>query len=146
MMLPTEWSHHFYNRMSPNRFGPNPYGGRPPSRGNQIQQMIQQFSNNPQALAAKSVGGLSKTLNNVQQVLNVVQSATPIVQQYGPMVKNLPAMYRMMKAFSQIEDDTVGKNSVENDHGSKHEFIDQETINEQEEVHSTRESTPRLYI
>ncbi|HLQ98514.1 MAG TPA: VrrA/YqfQ family protein [Candidatus Dormibacteraeota bacterium] len=116
---------------------------------NGVQQFFKNLSNRNSSigtLATKGLGDISKTLSNVDQVIKVVKSATPIVQEYGPMVKNLPAMYRMIKAFSQIEDDTVGKNSVENDHGSKHEFIDQETINEQEEVHSTRESTPRLYI
>ena len=57
------------------------------------------------AIAQKSVGNLNKTLGNVQQVAKVVQSATPIIQEYGPLVKNLPAMYRMMKAINQIEDD-----------------------------------------
>ncbi|WP_368651916.1 VrrA/YqfQ family protein [Ornithinibacillus sp. 4-3] len=54
-------------------------------------------------LINKGVGGLSKSLGNIQQVLQVVDSATPLVQQYGPLVKNLPAMYRMMKAFKNID-------------------------------------------
>lgn len=70
-----------------------------------------QSQNSLTSIASKGVGGLSKTLENVQQVLRVIESATPIVQQYGPMIKNLPAMYRMMKAFKDInleeEDDTV---------------------------------------
>lgn len=120
-----------------------------PTNTNGVQQFFKNLSNRNSSigtLATKGLSDISKTLSNVDQVIKVVQSATPIVQEYGPMVKNLPAMYRMVKAFSQIEDDTDGKNSVPNDHVSKHEFTDQETTNEQEEVHSTGESTPRLYI
>ncbi|GFZ76371.1 hypothetical protein GCM10010978_17600 [Compostibacillus humi] len=54
-------------------------------------------------IADKGITGLSKTLTNVQQILNVVQTTAPIIQEYGPMVKNLPAMYRMMKAFKEIQ-------------------------------------------
>src|SRR5690625_4446351 len=103
------------------------------TNSNGVQQFFKNLSNRNSyigTLATKGLGDISKTLSNVDQVIKVVKSATPIVQEYGPMVKNLPAMYRMVKAFSQIEDDTDEKKPVQNDHVSKHEFIDQEITNE----------------
>lgn len=86
----------------------------PPSREinkpkSNIQQMIQKFSSpgSVTSLTNRGVNGLSKTLTNVEQVLKVVQSAAPIVQEYGPMVKNLPAMYRMMKAIKDMDNENI---------------------------------------
>lgn len=78
----------------------------PPTPGG-IQGLIQNFSNTGSltSMANKGINGLSKTLGNVQQIIRVVHSAAPVIQQYGPMVKNLPAMYRMMKAMKDINDD-----------------------------------------
>src|SRR5690625_2626954 len=79
-----------------------------PTNTNGIQHFFRNLSNRDSSLstlATKGLSDISKTLSNVDQVIKVVQSATPIVQEYGPMVKNLPAMYRMVKAFGQIEND-----------------------------------------
>src|SRR5690625_5114571 len=116
---------------------------------NGIQQIFKNISNPDSSmgtLATKGFGNISKTLSNVDQVIKVVQSATPIVQEYGPMVKNLPAMYRMVKAFSQIEDDDNGRKTVHNENLSIDEPVDKEVINERVNVLPTGESTPRMYI
>lgn len=47
--------------------------------------------------------GILGNLDRIQQILNVVERAAPMIEEYGPMVKNLPKMYRMMKAFKEIE-------------------------------------------
>jgi len=114
-----------------------------PSRNN-IQSKVQ-------PLVTKGVGGLSKTLNNVQQVLNVVQSTTPIVQQYGPMVKNIPAMYKMIKAFKDVEDVESTDNSTpktknlnrESTNKIPTEKVKDQSINQNS---NNGQSTPKLFI
>lgn len=111
-------------------------------------------------------GGLSKTLGNIQQVLNVVQSTAPIVQEYGPMIKNLPAMYRMMKAFKDIDkiedasenDDDKEENKQGNIELNSDELADDSISTEKEKSESNEEvisqsskeekglSTPKLFI
>lgn len=59
------------------------------------------------------MNGISKTLDGVQQVLNMVQTSAPIVQEYGPMIKNLPAMYRMIKVFKELEASDSKENAEE---------------------------------
>lgn len=121
------------------------------ANANGIQQIFRNLSNPESSigtLATKGLGDLSKTLSNVDQVIKVVQSATPIVREYGPMIKNLPAMYRMVKAFSQIEEDndekdTEQKVDVANDQSIIREA---ELLDQREEVLYTGESTPRMYI
>lgn len=85
----------------PQRFNRN----MSPSHGYQKPGIMTQLLNRFTGINTGTGGGLSQTLNNIQQVLNVVESATPLVKQYGPMVKNLPALYRMMKAINEIEDE-----------------------------------------
>lgn len=133
-----------------NNFNPSMYRSRNnrfpsptnrPANVNGIQKMINGFSNPESSigtLATKGLGNISKTLSNVDQVIKVVRSATPIVQEYGPMVKNLPAMYRMVKAFSQIEDNS-GDETIS------------KTINEVDTIERETEgtagiSTPKIYI
>ncbi|HLR66269.1 VrrA/YqfQ family protein [Virgibacillus alimentarius] len=130
---------------------PNPGLNRMPNR-NHIQ-------NKMQPLMQKGVGGLSKTLNNVQQVLGVVQSTAPIVQQYGPMVKNLPAMYRMLKAFKEVEDsESIEAESLESLEDNKeimessNKVTNDQTTYRKEKGYPNQqkrisgESTPKLFI
>lgn len=116
---------------------------------NGIQQIFRNLSNPNSSigtLATKGFGDISKTLSNVDQVIKVVQSATPIVQEYGPMVKNLPAMYRMVKAFSQIEDDQDNQTDQKIEKTSTNQSVIKENIVEQKADPFKGESTPRLYI
>lgn len=115
---------------------------------NGIQRIFEKLSNPDSSIGSMATRGLndiSKTLSNVDQVIKVVQSATPIVQEYGPMVKNLPAMYRMVKAFNQIEEDSKEKSIVQNKELLKDTLADNE-ISEQREINTVGESTPRIYI
>lgn len=135
-----------------------------PSR--QPRQMFpnQQFSNKMtsnskqgkgwQPLIAKGVNGVSKTLGNVQQVLNVVQSTTPFIQQYGPMVKNIPSMYRMIKAFKDVDNsDKPDADKKEKEtqwinqksSGTKDENAKQDVLPKQR-TNSDGQSTPKLFI
>ncbi|MBP2078277.1 VrrA/YqfQ family protein [Oceanobacillus polygoni] len=92
------------------------------------------------------MSGLTKTLDGVQQVLNMVQTSAPIVQEYGPMIKNLPAMYRMIKVFKEIEK-SEGKEEVT-------ETVERKPIDSQKmmkkttpERHDTKSvPKPKLYI
>ena len=130
-----------------NRFLPN-MGVNRAANTNNIQHMIQRFAN-PQAvgsLATKSVGNLSKTLNNVQQVLKVVQSATPIVQEYGPMVKNLPAMYRMMKAITEVDKDDKVAETKNDERSSPRKGVSTSEIKNHQKSKDYGHSTPKLYI
>ncbi|WP_176330229.1 VrrA/YqfQ family protein [Oceanobacillus rekensis] len=100
---------------------------------------------NTKSIGSSSVGGITKTLDNVQQVLNMVQSSAPFIQEYGPMIKNLPAMYRMMKAFKEIEsseDDT--KQIADSDEKNKTEPVIPEY--QPTKTKSIGESKPKLYI
>ncbi|MHA6251150.1 VrrA/YqfQ family protein [Oceanobacillus sp. CAU 1775] len=54
----------------------------------------------------KGINGLNNILGYTQQFLRVVETTSPIIQEYGPMIKNLPAMYKMVKAFKEINDET----------------------------------------
>lgn len=125
-----------------------------PNRNNApgiLQRFIQPQSGGGVDLASKGAGGLSKTLNNVQQVLKVVQSSAPMIQEYGPMVKNLPAMYRMMKAFKDVEstdnEDKSENNAASNPQHKKSKGTNA-TINNDDlkpkEVEG--QSTPKLFI
>ncbi|MBT2218546.1 hypothetical protein KK120_22415 [Virgibacillus dakarensis] len=121
MVFPFQRPTNFPSGQMPMRPGPmQRMPGNPmfPSRGingapsgNFMQNMLGRFLQ-PQnlqqggaALPTQAGGGLTNTLNNVQQVLKMVQSTAPVVQQYGPMVKNIPAMFRMMKALKDTEDE-----------------------------------------
>ena len=98
------------------------------------------------SFANKSFGNISKTLNNVQQVIKVVQSATPVVQEYGPMVKNIPAMYRMVKALKDVENDNIedAEGTLKDKPNIKADEITS-TV-EDLRVDSSGQSTPKLFI
>ncbi|UJL48051.1 hypothetical protein KFZ58_09455 [Virgibacillus sp. NKC19-16] len=125
-----------------------------PANSNNIKSLLQNQST--AGLVNKGIGGLSGALNNVQHVLNVVQSTAPIVQEYGPMVKNLPAMYRMMKAFKEVDSsDDVEK---EQNHSNEKENVANNDKNYDEIKQPTSDnkysetkkdnglSTPKLFI
>ncbi|WP_052345793.1 VrrA/YqfQ family protein [Paucisalibacillus sp. EB02] len=120
-----------------------------PTRNNPIAGMLQQFMGQNQNIghmATKGVDGLSKTLNGVQQFLRVVDTAAPIVKQYGPLVRNLPAMYRMMKAFkdvdgTEVESGVIESTSVES-LSSSSETYDESSVKRTGEG----QSTPKLFI
>ncbi|RDW22086.1 VrrA/YqfQ family protein [Oceanobacillus chungangensis] len=102
-------------------------------------------------IASKGAGGLSNTLNNVQQVLKVVQSTAPLVQEYGPMVKNLPAMYRMMKAFKNLdltEDSAEDKAEadIEDQTNPSNNTKNTDTIRKIPTKKGNGNSKPKLYI
>ena len=103
-------------------------------------------------LAGKGMDGLSKTLTNVQQVLHVIQSTAPVVQEYGPMIKNLPAMYRMMKAFKEIdkEEETTTESLKEKDTDTiKNKINKDDEIKPKSiptNIKTNGQSTPKLYI
>lgn len=141
----------------PNMRGPfhQSYVNRAPQ--NNIQRLLSRFQQSPSSitsLATKSAGNISQTLNNIQQVLNVVQTATPIVQEYGPMVKNLPAMYRMMKAFKDLEEmedtdtEEVEEGKEEASLNAEKEIALDEEIDKEEpkQQRFSSESIPKLYI
>lgn len=147
MQRPRNFNPRQMNNM-PNQFMfPNRgFNGRGPG-GNKIQNMLQQFTqpNSAANIAGRSAGGLSKTLTNVQQVLKMVQSTAPIVQEYGPMVKNLPAMYRMMKAFKEIEN--TDEDNVKDVDKEINESPESENNSIQKSAPSSSgESKPKLFI
>jgi hypothetical protein len=100
---------------------------------------------NVKSIGSSSVGGITKTLDSVQQVLNMVQSSAPFIQEYGPMIKNLPAMYRMMKAFKEIEssDDDVKQTEDTEENNNKETVISEY---QPPKTKSIGESKPKLYI
>lgn len=95
------------------------------------------------SFATKGADGLSKTLGNVQQVLKVIQTTAPIVQQYGPMIKNLPALYRMMKAVNEIDDEEV-VTQTKTDEAKETQVVLKEDVNEAgiEEANISNNSNP----
>lgn len=124
-------------------------GGIQRSNPNKMQGLMQRFMPTSAGLDTASrgaAGGLSNTLTNVQQVLKVVQSASPMIQEYGPMVKNLPAMYRMIKAFKDVE------SSNEEDKGDQtNQTLNKKSTESTEKTASelskiTGKSTPKLFI
>lgn len=113
------------------------------------------------SLAAKGVGGLTKTLDNVQNVLNVVESTAPMIQKYGPIIKNIPAMYKMMKAIHASDDDENDKDEREvedkkaesQDAGGTDDTDDHDIEDESEPSKTSKTikkesgvSTPKLFI
>ncbi|WP_240507984.1 YqfQ family protein [Virgibacillus indicus] len=151
MFPPMQRSRNFNPRQmnhGPNQFmSPNQGFSRQVKRGNNLQTMLQQFTQPESAanLASRGAGGLSKTLTNVQQVLKMVESTAPIVQQYGPMVKNLPAMYRMMKAFKEME--STNDDNDDTDEGSVND-LNMESVSDNHHAikSSDGESKPKLFI
>lgn len=90
----------------------------------------------------KGMDGLTTILGYTQQFLRVVETTTPIIQEYGPMIKNLPAMYRMFKAFKDINDDQEESVQV------SAELEVEQTMETNLKTPSIRSgiSTPKLYI
>lgn len=129
---------------------------QPPVRRSRFPVSLQQLTsgnllNNPQI--SKGISGFSGILNNIQQVLRVVETTTPIIKEYGPMLKNLPAMYRMVKAFKNIDDPEEQKGEEK----KEAEGTGEEKGNEKEKDIATEKvekkvekrtglSTPKLYI
>ncbi len=130
---------------------PNQGHGQMPTRNNPITGLLQQFMGPNQhvgQMATKGVDGLSKTLNGVQQFLRVVDTAAPLVKQYGPVVRNLPTMYRMMKAFKNLESADTDIES-ENIESSSLRFIESSAISNEESLNNSDrrgQSTPKLFI
>ncbi|MFD1040039.1 VrrA/YqfQ family protein [Virgibacillus byunsanensis] len=101
----------------PNNFWAQGRGFNPPvpQSRNPLQNIIQSLFKSQgsySGVATQGGGGFTNTLTNIQQILNFVQKSAPIVQEYGPMVKNLPAMYRMMKAFNENDDENENEESA----------------------------------
>lgn len=156
MVFPTPYQDHVtYNRQPYMMPHERQQMGRGGGSGAGLQQMIQQLTT-PNAslseLAGKSVGGISKALGNLQQVLKVVETTAPIVKQYGPMVKNLPAMYRMLKAFKDIDlEDETETSQQDNSADAAEEPTKQsqvQTAVQGDKSNRTRQgqSIPKLYI
>ncbi|MEC2160455.1 VrrA/YqfQ family protein [Virgibacillus halodenitrificans] len=93
-------------------------------------------------------GGITSKLDNVQNILKMVQTTAPLVQEYGPMVKNLPAMYRMMKAFKDMEniEETTENEGAEEDKI----LLESIQVESDERIVSKKDtrglSQPKLYI
>ncbi|MGY0691720.1 VrrA/YqfQ family protein [Virgibacillus sp. FSP13] len=152
------------NQMRPNplqrtpvhpMFSNRPMIGQQPQSRNPMQNIIGRLFQSKTAqqgsLPTRTAGGLSGTLNNVQQVLKIAQSAAPMVQQYGPMVKNIPTMFKMLKAFKDIDNETDG--DVETDSPSTeqpHVTTQNESNNSTEQTKTANqnrgESKPKLFI
>lgn len=142
MVLPSPRNQPFHRPPGPSSnpfMFPNQNAG-PTRQG--LPSLLGKFTNQQGSvgLINKGVGGLSSTLNNVQQVLKVVQSTAPIVQEYGPMVKNLPSMYRMMKAFKDMEaDDKESKDAPINLDDQKKRK--EQTTNNQPSIRKKKETS-----
>ncbi|HLR08085.1 MAG TPA: VrrA/YqfQ family protein [Bacillota bacterium] len=87
-------------------------------------------------------GGIMTTLNNVQQVLRMIQSAAPLVEKYGPVIKNLPALYKMIKAFNEVEDSAT----TETPRTHYTEYDDDQLDDIPNKDMQTGMSIPKLYI
>lgn len=121
--------------------------------GGKLRQLVQNFIN-PTSLSSDKVEGLSNTLGNVQQVLRMVQSAAPLVEEYGTMIKNIPMMYRMYKAFKEInaeEDEENEEKQLVSENATRvdpKEFQTDEEEREDKKAEKRKygESVPKLYI
>lgn len=145
----------------PSRMDSFMFGHRPspqPMRRNSLPMNLQRLNpigllNSPQI--SKGLSGFSGILNNVQQVLQVVETTTPFIKEYGPMVKNLPAMYRMVKAFKEV-DNEPSENQGEEKPNEEEENVTTrasegkgEEEGKEEQYHKVArsgQSTPKLYI
>ena len=116
---------------------------------NKVQGLMHRFMPTSSAgldTASRGAGGLSKTLTNVQQVLKVVQSASPMIQEYGPMVKNLPAMYRMIKAFKDVESTDDGNEGDQTNQTKYKKSTETPEMTASEPRKTMGKSTPKLFI
>lgn len=156
------YPNHSRFRGAPNRLGRNvplQRAGNPTGGG--MKNLLGRFLGSGGQMtnvASQGGGGLSKSLANIQQILNVVQSTAPIIQEYGPMVKNLPAMYRMMKAFKDIEKmDDQSEEKSDNEVENRNETTEVELANkfteksDEDRINIKKEKTvgqsmPKLYI
>ncbi|SHF55167.1 YqfQ-like protein [Ornithinibacillus halophilus] len=143
-----------FNRAPQNMYFPNRVGGPGPS--NSLPNMIRQLMNPSSSvtdMASKGVGGLSNTLNNVQQVLRVIDNTAPMVKQYGPMVRNLPMMFKMIKAFKDLEssdgesDKSYNESSnIDDLFASSESSAEIEVKDKPQKRSNNGQSTPKLYI
>ncbi|TDQ40332.1 VrrA/YqfQ family protein [Aureibacillus halotolerans] len=112
-------------------------------------------------------GGIEGAMGNMQNMLKLAESAAPIVkqaQQYGPMLKNLPAMFKMMKAFTDMKGSgdetateesgnqepsvsaTTAKKTKEPLSNSDNESVSQFSYEEEYSKEVEKPSTPKLYV
>ncbi|AIF45453.1 VrrA/YqfQ family protein [Virgibacillus sp. SK37] len=130
-----------------------------PERQKGLQSIISRFIRpkgsigavNPTAVTTSTLttsGGITSKLDHVQNILKMVQTTTPLIQEYGPMVKNLPAMYRMMKAFKDMENI---EETTDNEGGEEDEISLESIQAESDEQIILKKDTqgisqPKLYI
>lgn len=85
-----------------------------------------------------SLASLQKWTGTAQQFIKTANQYMPYVQQYGPMVKNLPAMWKLYKAFNEL-DTGEGKDQ------KTAEQTKLQTAQDKQPVRPS-ESIPKLYI
>ncbi|GAB3066356.1 VrrA/YqfQ family protein [Virgibacillus ainsalahensis] len=150
-MFPTQGNRDFHpsqwQQPDNNFLFPNQRLNRYPNTNNRKSVRPKQLQD---GLMNRGVDGVSKTLNNVQQVLKVVQTTAPIIEEYGPMVKNLPAMYRMMKAFKEIENTSDMPDTNDIPEKEENSLQQDETIKDigkhSEQSSGDGTSSPKLFI
>lgn len=147
-----------YDRMDRFIYGNPRNPGYPsqPIQQNSLLSNLQQHMNPTQILGSphisKGINGLSGVLDNVQQFLRIVETTTPLIREYGPMIKNLPAMYRMMKAIKEIDDDEEeDKKEIETKQHEPENKTDSSVVDNLNKKPVTKKtnaglSTPKLFI
>ena len=141
----------YYENMDPFMFGrhhPSTPPSRLPAKTNIPGSLPTNILASPKI--TKGIGGFAKSLDNLQQVLRMVETTTPFIREYGPMIKNLPSMYRMMKAFKDIEEEPEEKSEekdVQKEVGKK-EIISPEIEQKPKNIPTKSKglSIPKLYI
>lgn len=75
---------------------------------------------------------LENAVGRIYQILRYIELSGPYLEKYGPIIKEMPTMYKLMKAFNELENEST----------------DSESGDTQVNKHSQypKQSTPKLYI
>lgn len=89
------------------------------------------FRQNSRQLTGKNaLYALENAIGRVYQVLRYIEYSGQYIDKYAPIIKEMPTMYKLMKAFNEIESNANNKEDTQ-----------KENIYSKEKV-----STPKLYI
>ncbi|WP_404403917.1 VrrA/YqfQ family protein [Jeotgalibacillus malaysiensis] len=88
---------------------------------------------------AFSLASIQKWTGTAQQFIKTANRYMPYVQQYGPMIKNFPSMWKLYKAFNELD-------SGDEKEQKSHDKPKQVAVPDKEPERTTSESIPKLYI
>lgn len=99
----------------------------------QLNRLQVPFINSQKINVKNSLKMLDNAVGKIYQVLRYIERSGPYIDKYGPIIKEMPTMYKLMKAFNEIEQDATSHSPEETP-----------LLNDDLDQH--KQSRPKLYI